>query len=259
MPNAVWLSDVLKAAGLKVAEVDGWKTRGHATMGDVRGVICHHTAGPRIGNMPSLDTVVRGRTDLKGPLCNLALGRDGTWYVVSAGLAYHAGAGSWQGITGGNSRMIGVEAENTGLADDPWPEVQMEAYARGAAAVLGHVGSAAIMCAGHKEYALPKGRKIDPLFDMVAFRARVAGFMNGAPARAPIPAKDAKKRQTLRRGSVGEDVAILQAAIGATVDRKFGPGTEATLRAFQRAHHLVADGICGPACWAAIDGLKAAA
>ena len=259
MANAVWLADVLKAAGLKVAEVDGWKTRGHAAMGTVKGVICHHTAGPKIGNMPSLDTVVRGRVDLSGPLCNLALGRDGTWYVVAAGLAYHAGAGSWQGVTAGNSQMIGVEAENTGLADDPWPEVQMEAYARGAAAVLSHVDSAAIMCAGHREYALPKGRKIDPLFDMVAFRARVAGFMNGAPARPLIPAQDAKKRPTLRRGAVGDDVAVLQKAIGAKVDRQFGPGTEATLRIYQRAHHLVADGIAGPMVWSAIDGLKAAA
>lgn len=259
MANATWLADVLRAAELKTAEVDEWRTRGHAAIGDVKGVICHHTAGPRIGNMPLLDTVVRGRLDLAGPLCNLALGRDGTWYVVAAGLAYHAGRGSWQGITAGNSQMIGVEAENTGLADDPWPEVQMEAHARGVAAVLSHVGSVAIMCAGHREYALPKGRKIDPLFDMIAFRARVAGFMNGAPARPLIPAKDAKKRPTLRRGASGDDVAALQKAIGATVDRKFGSGAEATLRAFQRAHHLVADGIAGPSTWAAIDGVKAAA
>lgn len=258
MPNAVWLADVLRAAGLKVAEVEGWKTRGHATMGDVKGAICHHTAGPRIGNMPSLDTVIRGRTDLKGPLCNLALGRDGTWYVVAAGLAYHAGRGSWQSVTAGNSQMIGIEAENTGLGDDPWPEVQVEAYARGIAAIFSHIGADAIMCAGHKEYALPKGRKIDPTFEMGPFRARVAGFMNGAPPRAPIPAQDAKKRPTLRRGDIGPDVAVMQAAIGVKADKVFGPGTESTLRVYQRVHHLTPDGICGPSTWAAID-LKVAA
>ena len=46
MPNATWLADALRAAGLKVAEVDGWETRGHAAMGTVKGVICHHPAGP---------------------------------------------------------------------------------------------------------------------------------------------------------------------------------------------------------------------
>jgi peptidoglycan hydrolase-like protein with peptidoglycan-binding domain len=259
MANALWLADVLRAAGLKVAEVDGWKTRGHASMGDIKGAICHHTAGPLIGNMPSLDTVVRGRVDLAGPLCNLALGRDGTWYIVAAGLAYHAGRGIWGGVTAGNSQMIGIEAENTGLANDPWPEVQVEAYARGIAAVLTHIGAEPIMCCGHKEYALPKGRKIDPTFDMIKFRARVAALMNGAAPRPPIPAQDAKKRPTLRRGAVGEDVAVLQRAIGVTVDRKFGSTTEAALRTYQRLHHLVADGIAGPATWSAIDVAKVAA
>lgn len=258
MPNALWLADVLRGAGLKVAEQPGWKMRGHAPMGVVKGVLLHHTAGPRTGNMPSLGVVTNGRPDLAGPLCNLALGRDGTWYVVSAGLAYHAGRGAWQGIAAGNSQMIGVEAENDGIGE-PWPESQMDAYARGCAAILKHIGAASVMAAGHKEYALPKGRKIDPTFDMPAFRLRVASLMNGAAVKAPIPKADAQKRPTLRRGSSGEDVRVLQLALGVKVDNQFGPGTEAALRAWQRAHGLVADGICGPSCWAAIDGLKAAA
>jgi hypothetical protein len=36
------------------------------------------------------------------------------------------------------------------------------------------------MCVGHKEYALPAGRKIDPSFDMIAFRLKVAAFMDAA-------------------------------------------------------------------------------
>jgi hypothetical protein len=254
MPNATWLADVLRAAGLKVAEVEGWKTRGHAAMGVVKGVLCHHTAGGRTGNMPSLNTVINGRADLAGPLCNLGLGRDGTWYCVAAGLAYHAGRGSWQGVTAGNSQMIGVEAENTGLGNDqPWPEVQMDAYARGVAAVLQHVGSAPIMCAGHKEYCSPPGRKIDPTFDMSAFRLRVSGCMNGAAVRPAIPAKDAQQRQTLRRGAKGSQVVALQRALGIQVDGIFGPGLESKLREFQRRHGLTADGILGPATHAALD------
>ena len=64
----VWLKDVLLKAGLKVATIDGWESRGSGDMGDIRGVICHHTAGPRQGNMPSLKTILNGRPDLPGPL-----------------------------------------------------------------------------------------------------------------------------------------------------------------------------------------------
>jgi hypothetical protein len=36
------------------------------------GVICHHTAGPKNGNMPSLNTFLEGRSDLPGLSLNLA-------------------------------------------------------------------------------------------------------------------------------------------------------------------------------------------
>lgn len=180
-----WLADVLRSAGLSVEEVRGWKTRGQGDMGNVRGILCHHTVGPATGNMPSLDVLTHGRPGLKGPLCQLGLARDGTYYVIAAGRGSHAGRGSWQGITAGNSSFIGIEGENTGLESDmPWPEVQMAAYARGCAAILDHLDAPTIMCAGHREYALPKGRKIDPLFDMDAFRASI-NQLRGAPAMPP--------------------------------------------------------------------------
>lgn len=175
----IWLPDVLRAAGLTVSEVDGWQTRGHGDMGFVKGVLCHHTAGPLTGNMPSLNTVINGRPDLAGPLCNLALGRDGTYYVVAAGKAWHAGAGSWQGVTDGNGQLIGIEAENTGLPNDPWPVVQMDAYVKGCVALIRHLGAHSNMVIGHKEWA-PK-RKTDPSFDMVAFRLRVHNALMGLP------------------------------------------------------------------------------
>src|SRR4051812_6130334 len=134
-----WLPAALESAGLKVARVDGWETRGRGDVDDVCGVICHHTAGSKNGNMPSLRTLIDGRPDLQGPLAQLGLGRDGTYYVIAAGRANHAGAGSWQGVTSGNSRFIGIEAENTGKTDDAWPEVQMDAYRRGVSALLRHL------------------------------------------------------------------------------------------------------------------------
>src|SRR4051812_40297745 len=101
--SLTWMPAVLRAANLRVAEVEGWETRGIGDVRDVAGVICHHTAGPRQGNMPSLRTLVDGRSDLTGPLSQLGLGRDGTFYVIAAGRCHHAGAGSWQGITDGNA------------------------------------------------------------------------------------------------------------------------------------------------------------
>ena len=262
--SLTWLPDVLKVAGLKVSLVDGWENRGRVDVGHIFGVICHHTAGPKNGNMPSLQTLIKGRPDLPGPLAQLGLGRDGTYFVIAAGRANHAGRGSFKGVVNGNSNFIGIEAENTGLANDsPWPEVQLEAYHRGVAAILKHIGRGADFCAGHKEYALPKGRKSDTNFDMNAFRSSVTAILNGtAPAPVLIPAVEhpvqagaPAGRPTLRRRGVGELVEQIQAKVGVHVDGKFGSKTEAAVRAFQRAKGLVPDGIVGPKTWRALDGV----
>ncbi len=254
--RATWLPKVLKDAGLKVAEVDGWRTRGRDNFGPVKGVICHHTAGPASGNMPSLRVVTEGTAALSGPLSQLCLGRDGTYFVVASGRANHAGPGEWQRITSGNTSFIGIEAENTGLQSDfPWPEVQMDAYRRGVAAILRHIGRKSNMVCGHREFARPQGRKIDPLFDMNVFRAQVAQILDGtSPPPVLIPPVDAQDRPTLRRGAKGDLVKQIQRAVGVTADGDFGPKTEAAVRAFQRHRGLVPDGIVGPLTWAAIAG-----
>lgn len=254
--SLTWLPETLEDAGLKVAEQPGWRTRGRGEMGTVRGVMCHHTAGPKTGNMPSLGIITNGRSDLPGPLAQLGLGRDGTFYVVAAGRANHAGGGNWQGVTTGNSSFIGIEAENAGLADDPWPAVQIDAYQRGVAAILEKIGAAAKMCCGHKEYALPPGRKTDPTFQMDPFRTRVAAILAGAAPPLLIPATDGKDRGTLRRGATGEIVKNVQAKLQlAPADGIFGSHTEAAVREFQRKQGLVADGIIGPKSWTALDNL----
>lgn len=183
-----WLPKVLRDAGLKVNEAPGWQTRGHGDIGHIDGILLHHTAGPLHGNAPSLGTVTNGRgppNALAGPLCNLHLARDGTFTVVSARKAWHAGSGYWHGISDGNSHMIGIEMENTGLPNDqPWSVPEVDAAVRACAVLLKYCHLGLITCAGHKEYA-PK-RKIDPSFDMTKFRSRVAALMAG-PA---IPLKE---------------------------------------------------------------------
>jgi N-acetyl-anhydromuramyl-L-alanine amidase AmpD len=266
-----WLPTVLKNAGLKVAEESGWPNRGQGDVGVIRGVMCHHTAGAKTGNLPSRNALVNGVRQrngrfLPGPLAQLGLARDGTFHIIAAGLANHAGPGEWQGVTTGNSSFIGIEAENTGDPQtDPWPEVQLDAYRRGVAAILKHIGEDAIMCCGHKEYRLPKGFKNDPhTIEMDDFRRDVAAIMNGTvPIPPPIPRADADGRPTLRRSSAANPVFLvkeIQRKVGFSgkqADGVFGPLTEAAVRRFQRDHGLVPDGIVGPKTWAALDGVAA--
>ncbi|MET0340090.1 MAG: N-acetylmuramoyl-L-alanine amidase [Polyangiales bacterium] len=254
-----WLPSVLAAADLKVACVDGYETRGRGDVGTTRGVMCHHTAGRALGNMPSLRLLVEGRPNLPGPLAQLGLGRDGTYYVIAAGKANHSGKGSWNGVTQGNASLIGIEAEHTGSASDPWPDVQMDAYRRGVAALLARLQLSQSACVGHKEYA--RGRKSDPCFDMHHFRAELALHISGrAPTPTLIPAFEesgSPGRPTLRRGARLALVTTLQRTLALRDDGVFGARTEAAVRALQRAHGLVPDGIVGPKTWRALDALDA--
>ena len=170
---ATRLADICRAAGLRVTEVRGWKTRGHGPLTAVKTIVCHHTAGPSRGNMPSLNVVTNGRPGLSGPLANLALGRDGTVFTVAAGLAYHAGQVRSPSYANGFS--LGIEAEGTGV--DPWPTVQYEAYAELCAALATAFSVPASRVLGHKEVCFPVGRKSDPNFAMAPFRSKVARIM----------------------------------------------------------------------------------
>lgn len=168
------LARVLRNAGLKVVEVPGWKTRGHGGMGAVKGILAHHTAGPHqsraSSNYPSLRVVRDGRPGLPGPLAQLGIGYDGTWYVIAAGLAYHSG--KVDNPAYGNTHALGIEAENPGDGS-PWPQEQYDSYVRGVAALIAE-WDGKIDVRGHKEAAVPKGRKIDPTLDMNRFRRDVA-------------------------------------------------------------------------------------
>ena len=250
--SLTWLPEVLRAAGLKVQETDGWQTRGHGDMGTVQGVLCHETDGAATGNMPTLQVLIDGRPDLGGPLSQLGLGRDGTFYIVAAGKGWHAGAGGpYRGITDGNAALIGIEAEHQ--ADEAWTPVQLDAYQRGVAAILKHIGTGAEMVIGHKEWA--PGRKDDPKrIDMGKFRAAVALILAGAPAEpAPMPQTvPADAFPVTGKGDTGQFVKTIQVAVGVPVDGDFGKTTEAAVAAFQAARGLRADGIVGPETWPAI-------
>lgn len=59
-------------------------------------------------------------------------------------------------------------------------------------------------------------------------------------------------RSLLKRGDTGEDVKLLQKALGLKADGNFGPKTEQAVKNFQGSHGLVIDGIVGPTTQRAI-------
>ena len=77
-----------------------------------------------------------------------------------------------------------------------------------------------------------------------------------------VPTEPAETRPTLRRGSKGEFVTLLQSMLvnrgydigKAGVDGDFGRSTQAAVVQFQRDNCLVMDGIVGPITWAELDG-----
>jgi hypothetical protein len=70
---------------------------------------------------------------------------------------------------------------------------------------------------------------------------------------APAPSKPyVAPPKTLRMGDAGEDVKRLQHLLAVTADGDFGAKTRDAVKAFQKAHKLVADGVAGPQTWAAL-------
>ena len=193
------LADVLRAAGLTVVEIPGWETRGRRGSFDPHGVLCHHTAGKGNGYRDAESMAKAGRPDLNPPLCQLALDRQGVWYVCAAGRANHAGrcrpVGGLKPYPGrsygdGNAQMIGVEAQNDG--SEPWPPVQYASYVRGVAAITEHYRWHAPL--GHKETSLEG--KPDPSFDMNQFRRDVkSGAFTQSEEDDMTPEQDRMLRQ----------------------------------------------------------------
>ncbi|WP_052067990.1 peptidoglycan recognition protein family protein [Rhodococcoides fascians] len=137
--DPVWLPEVLRAAKLPVIEHEGWRNRGHGDFREVIGVLCHHTAG---GGKNDWRIVQDGRPDLPGPLSQLVLEKDGTYRVICAGVAWHAGSGRWPGwpTNNANWQTIGIEAVSRGTAPWDWTAIQLQNYKIGGAAILNALG-----------------------------------------------------------------------------------------------------------------------
>lgn len=238
------LARVLASAGLTVVEVPGWKTRGTDYRGGqtaVKGGIAHHTATRDTyrGDMPTLKWLIDGGTNLPGPVANLGLGRSGTWYVIAAGRANHAGPVHARFRDEyANGRSIGIEAEHQGTYPE-WPEAQYDAYIRGIAALEQHYR---VTFRPHKEV---RPGKVDPSFPWGPFRAAVDA------AKAPRPVTkwitpEGDDPAYLREGHEHAKVAEIQAWIidkygwardvlapNGGADGKFGPAMSTVVGLFQ--------------------------
>jgi hypothetical protein len=76
-----------------------------------------------------------------------------------------------------------------------------------------------------------------------------------APAPAPAPAPEAQPvrvypGQSIRQGSKGDNVRLVQQVVGAHVDGDFGPKTHLAVVGWQGRKALLPDGIVGPKTWA---------
>ena len=189
----------LRAEGLTVREHTGWRTHNRdgatgKTFGPVIGVLIHHTAGH-----DDRELCFNGRPDLPGPLCHAWLGKtDGLW-LLGNGRTNHAGSVDGDVVralmaetsplptddeadTDGNDVLYGIEIENLGNGSDPYPAGQYDQAVRWAAAICRAHGWSERSVAGHKEV---QPGKVDPSFNMNAFRAAVAARLAHAPGWNP--------------------------------------------------------------------------
>ncbi|MFF0382350.1 N-acetylmuramoyl-L-alanine amidase [Streptomyces sp. NPDC004286] len=178
----------LKAEGIKVVEVAGWRVhnRNHkGPWGPVHGVMIHHTVTS--GSARTVELCREGYEELPGPLCHGVITKDGKVHLVGYGRANHAGLGDDEVLraviaekglptdneanTDGNRYFYGFECENLGDGEDPWPDAQMEAIVRVSAAICRHHGWTERSVIGHREW---QPGKVDPRgFTMASLRSRV--------------------------------------------------------------------------------------
>ncbi|MFI2437396.1 N-acetylmuramoyl-L-alanine amidase [Streptomyces sp. NPDC018693] len=201
--SADQLLTALKREGLVVVEHDGWRThnRNHkGPWGPVHGVMVHHTVTS--GAERTVAICQTGYSGLPGPLCQIVITKDGDVHLIGNGRANHAGLGDDDVLraviaeqqlpvddeanTDGNRHFYGMECENLGDGEDPWPEVQLDAIERAAAALCRAHGWTAGSVLRHLDW---QPGKVDPRgVDWQALRARIAKRLGSAPPKTtPAP------------------------------------------------------------------------
>jgi N-acetylmuramoyl-L-alanine amidase len=118
-------------------------------------IVLHYTA------MQSAEAAARRLCDPEAEVsAHYMVGSDGAvWKLVDEDMrAWHAGAGSWQGLEDINSRSIGIELDNDGYS--PFPEPLMAALEALLDDIMARRGIGPERIIAHSDLA--PGRKIDP-------------------------------------------------------------------------------------------------
>jgi N-acetylmuramoyl-L-alanine amidase len=95
---------------------------------------------------------------------HFTVGKDGhiVQSVNEAEASWHAGVSSFQGRSNVNGFSIGIEMCNVGDGTDPYTDEQYKALGQLVAYILTNYNIKWARVTGHKDIALPKGRKDDP-------------------------------------------------------------------------------------------------
>ncbi len=98
----------------------------------------------------------------------------------------------------------------------------------------------------HVETHPDRWADITPIAQRLSEGSQSASSVPQAPSAPKYPGRP------LKRGSTGQAVKEIQRALGLADDGKYGPQTEAGVRAWQTEQKLTADGIVGPVTWKAL-------
>lgn len=186
--DPVFLPEVLRAFGVPVKEMDGWKDWGMGDFDRIWGVAAHHTGS----NNTSAEYIARNPRLSNGLSSQIHLSRQApyTATICGAGIAWHLGKGSYLGLPTNNANpfVIGIEPQSNGT--DPWPPGMLDVYYRIVASILWYLGLDASRCIAHWEYSLVAQGKWDPgagdgvsghLMDMDKFRSHVQYYIQNPP------------------------------------------------------------------------------
>ena len=139
-----WAPDYLRDADLTVHVVDGFDTRTRSSSPDgldsILGLVVHHTVSNFTDPADEADFLANRHS--VAPVGNLFLDRHGEWWCCAAGATNTNGQGGprivSQGVIpedNGNRTCPAIEAANNGVGE-AWPDVQLDSYVRGCAALL---------------------------------------------------------------------------------------------------------------------------
>lgn len=106
-------AELARDRGVTVRFDAGWSRNGRAGLRPV-GHVNHTTEDRSQLSEPRMREVLRnGHGSISGnAICNAAIMRSAELWVIAAGVAWHAGRGSWKGH-GGNSRWLGTEYQRS--------------------------------------------------------------------------------------------------------------------------------------------------